>query len=325
MRLAHIEAEGRTVECAFEGCSTRIRATPRQKQKFCALTHRVRCAICEKEFESSSKARKNTCSLPCQQIYTEDIFLARYGVKNAYQAEEIKAKIRAVNLERYGDEMPSRTESVKLQAQATNMERRGFPYPLQDPLIIQKSRDTHERKHGGMGVASAEIRKKIGDTNLDRYGAANPFAAPGFRAKFEQTMIRKYGTAYPIPKLTGKSKVESELTTFIQSIYSGEVRKDRELLRGRELDIYLPELHLAIEFNGTYWHRDSEAMRNTRGLLPSELHQFKQQRCHELGVSLIFVWENDWKEQRSLTERRLRGIIRSAEQVWKDKQSAKKK
>lgn len=324
LRLAFIEAEGQTIECAFEGCTLQIRVTPNQKQKFCTLTHQVSCVVCGKDFESSSKYRKNTCSSSCQQIYTEDIFLARYGAKNVYQSEEIKAKIRAINLERYGDEMPSRTESVRLQAQATNMDRRGFLYPLQDPLIIQKSRDTHERKYGGMGMASAEIRKKISDTNIARYGAANPFAASGFREKFEQTMIRKYGTAYPIPKLGGKSRAEDELTEFIRSIYSGEVKKDRALLRGRELDIYLPELKLAIEFNGTYWHRDSEAMRNTRGILPSELHRLKQEKCAELGVLLLFVWENDWKAHRSLTERRIAGCLEDADKIWKDKQAAKK-
>lgn len=311
LKLAHIAAEGKTIECAFEGCTVQIKVTPSQKQKFCSLTHRVSCIICGTYFQSSSKARKNTCSITCQTSYTESVILDRYGVTNAYQSEVVKAKIRATNLDRYGDEIASRTESVKLQTQATNLAIYGRPFHTQDPAIIQKIKETHLERYGGIGVASPEIRKRIGDTNIVRYGAANPFAASGFREKFEQTMIRKYGTAYPIPKLAGKSKVESELTDFIGSIYSGEIRKDRELLKGREIDIYMPELALAIEFNGTYWHRDSEAMRNTRGLLPSELHRLKQERCYDLGVTLIFVWENDWKSHRSLTEQRLTHIIRT--------------
>ena len=46
-----------------------------------------------------------------------------------------------------------------------------------------------------------------------------------------------------------------ELTEFITDIYHGEiVASDRDVISGFELDLYLPELNLAIEVNGDYWH-----------------------------------------------------------------------
>jgi hypothetical protein len=57
------------------------------------------------------------------------------------------------------------------------------------------------------------------------------------------------------PHLSGYSFLEKELVDFIKSIYNGEIiTNNRKILKGKELDIVLPELNLAIEFNGIYWH-----------------------------------------------------------------------
>ena len=57
------------------------------------------------------------------------------------------------------------------------------------------------------------------------------------------------------------SKVEIEIFEFIKNIYDGEtISNDRtqivnpETGCNLELDVYLPELNKAIEFNGVYWH-----------------------------------------------------------------------
>lgn len=57
--------------------------------------------------------------------------------------------------------------------------------------------------------------------------------------------------------MAGTSNLEIELQSFIESIYKGPIIKnDRKVLDGKELDVYLPEKNLAIEFNGLYWHSD---------------------------------------------------------------------
>ena len=60
-----------------------------------------------------------------------------------------------------------------------------------------------------------------------------------------------------------------------------------------ELDIYIPELSLAIEYDGDYWH-DDRIMMETRGLTNSESHVIKQQLCKQAGIELIFITERDW-------------------------------
>ena len=52
---------------------------------------------------------------------------------------------------------------------------------------------------------------------------------------------------------------EKELLDFVKSNYNGEIiHNDRSIIHPYELDIYLPDLRLAIEYNGDYWHANPE-------------------------------------------------------------------
>lgn len=87
-----------------------------------------------------------------------------------------------------------------------------------------------------------------------------------------------------------KSKGEKELCDFIKSIYPGEILENtRKFIGRKELDIYLPELKLAFEYNGEYWHQFHEEKE-------PGYHKNKQKACKENGIKLIEVWENDWKK-----------------------------
>ncbi len=86
------------------------------------------------------------------------------------------------------------------------------------------------------------------------------------------------------------SKGEKELCQYIKSLYSGEILENtRKFIGGKELDIYLPELKLAFEYNGEYWHKIHEEKE-------PGYHENKQKACEENGVKLIEIWENDWKK-----------------------------
>ena len=57
-----------------------------------------------------------------------------------------------------------------------------------------------------------------------------------------------------------------------------------------ELDIYIPEYNLAIEFNGTYWHSSKFKDKN--------YHVNKSKQCEDKGIRLIHIWEYEWNNER---------------------------
>lgn len=98
------------------------------------------------------------------------------------------------------------------------------------------------------------------------------------------------------------SRGELELREFIKTITCSEIVPNyRKLGRLMELDIYLPELNLAFEFNGLYWHSDQSVDKN--------YHKNKTDKCREQGIRLIHVWEDDWDYNRDTTEAWIANII----------------
>jgi hypothetical protein len=97
----------------------------------------------------------------------------------------------------------------------------------------------------------------------------------------------------PINKHT--SGLEIQLCEFIKNNYNGEIlENDRTVLNGQELDIYLPELKLAFEFNGVYWHNELNK--------PDNYHKNKSDICEKLGIQLIHIWEDDWIYKQNIVK-----------------------
>lgn len=87
----------------------------------------------------------------------------------------------------------------------------------------------------------------------------------------------------------GFSKAEREVGEFIRSLGFDPILNDRKVLEGKELDIYLPDQHLAIEYDGLYWH--SEEMGKDKNY-----HLYKTAACAKKGVDLIHIFEHEWVE-----------------------------
>lgn len=88
-----------------------------------------------------------------------------------------------------------------------------------------------------------------------------------------------------------------DIFSYVKSIYNGEIIiNDREVLDGLELDIYIPEKHLAIEYNGLYWHSYSEIETPEQ----KKKHNFKFNKCKDAGISLFYVWENLWNDKNHI-------------------------
>lgn len=121
---------------------------------------------------------------------------------------------------------------------------------------------------------------------------------------------RYYG--YGCPYCSG-SKMEENLAELIKTLMPTSVtilRNDRQLIRPYELDILIPSLSLAFEFNGDYWH-SNEMIRKRHPQFASsrEFDDFKKQECEKHGVELFFVREKQWVNNYEKTVSRIKKII----------------
>lgn len=105
------------------------------------------------------------------------------------------------------------------------------------------------------------------------------------------------GRTCPVCTPKGVSKAETTLGDFLAK-YTEVVRGSRDLLDGKEIDIYLPEFKLGVEYNGLHWH--SEEFKH------KEYHLEKTELAASKGVRLIHVFEH---ENMEIVKSRLLSII----------------
>ena len=116
---------------------------------------------------------------------------------------------------------------------------------------------------------------------------------------------------YKCAKSYKRSRGEIELCKFIKSIYSGQVlENDRTVIKPNELDIYLPELKLALEYNGEYWH--DEIKKRKPGY-----HKEKQKACEKKGIKLIEVWDSEWHADKDRFKNLIQEVINSIQSPLK--------
>jgi hypothetical protein len=93
------------------------------------------------------------------------------------------------------------------------------------------------------------------------------------------------------------SQKEEALLTFVKELAPGlgVLHNSRKVISPFELDIYIPEKNLAVEFIGLYWHTESQGK-------DKWYHHKKWEACKEKGIQLIQIWEDDWDRNPDLVK-----------------------
>lgn len=89
------------------------------------------------------------------------------------------------------------------------------------------------------------------------------------------------------------SQAQLEIYNFIKTLKPDVLLNDRKQI-GLEIDIFVPSANVGIEFNGLYWH----CVLNKS----SEYHQDKTNRCSKLGIRLMHIFDDEWREKRDIVE-----------------------
>lgn len=103
-------------------------------------------------------------------------------------------------------------------------------------------------------------------------------------------------------KISLTSKGEQELFSWVSKLV--ECNNNNWLVlakHGMQLDIVVPSLKLAIEYNGIYWHTTDHRYPN--------YHKWKQEISREQGYRVVYVHEDDWKLNRGAVKHTLRHIL----------------
>ncbi|MGZ8924270.1 MAG: DUF7487 domain-containing protein [Nitrososphaeraceae archaeon] len=283
-------------------------------------TYKKVCSLqCATKDENSKQKRKQTC-------------LEKYGVENPSRANESKERQQKTHIEKYGCH-PRQTKEVQDKYKQTNVKRYGVEYPIRNTDIQNKIKQTCLERYGTNNpLENIIIQDKIKATVLEKYGVPNFKQAHINQIILDrlndpnwlyQEHVENKRTLWNISKELGirdgtvgrylhdhgyetkihsGSQAERELQQFLTEYDIKFESNVRNIIKPLELDIYIPENKLAIEYCGLYWH----SSKFKSGMM---YHREKLQACNKLGIRLITIFEDEWLYKQELVKQKILSIL----------------
>ena len=221
----------------------------------------------------------------------------RYGLENWFETDDyknkknkIRNKIKTTKLKNHGDENYNNREKFK----QTNLER----YGLENYNNREKYKQTCLEKYGIKHLNQKHF-KNIDNLN-ESYVKQNfikddRFLIQDFMDYFNiaytQTLIYKRKFNISTQNKINIAKTQQFIFDSIKT--ENKVFNDRTVLNGKELDIYLPDIKLAIEYNGLLYHSEGYSEHKQFGNVDKNYHLDKTNQCLEKGITLFHIFEGE--------------------------------
>lgn len=268
----------------------------------------------------------NAAKNPSVKEKTKKTCLDKYGGNSPLSSKRVLNKVKNTCLERYGYECSLQNASVKEKIKETCLERYGHINSAHGVETQKKIKKTNLEKYGAEHYTKSEFihidninRKKykfinklgikehnILDIDINNITIYCEKCNSSYTEDSHFIHKRIIGNYEPCtncyPHSTSQSNLEQELLEYIKTIYNGVIlENDRKILNPQEIDIYLPDINLAFEFNGVYWHSDK--------FKSKDYHKLKTDKCLNKGIRLMHIYEDDWIDKKDIVKKYIYNLI----------------
>lgn len=313
------------------------------KNIFCAPSNANKtpvCSECKKKGLKNPTSIKAMSEKAKEKVKQTN--LEKYGVESHNQRQEVKEKKRKVFQKKYGVDAPAQAQKIKEKIRQTNLENYGTEWVTQSEIFKQKSLQTHRKKYGVDNFSQTEefktmaqnfevdhekiarknrenfknkrlpdLLKKLNISLLSEYiGATEDYKFQCLKCKTIFTnswanVLQYYKCPTCFPRYQHWSVAEKEIAEYIKTIIPNKIiLNNRKILNGKELDIYIPDLKLAFEYNGLYWHSENVGF-------PPEYHLTKSNMCRDKNINLIHIYEDEWRDEtkKIITKNKIKCLL----------------
>lgn len=270
---------------------------------------KVKCSNCgdikNVEYKNYIKQTNNNTTdyycVRCKSIKIKNTTKLRYGEDSVFKLKKYQEKAHNSIFEKYGVYHALQNSVVMEKMKENLLNEYNLDNVSKLPNVKDKKRDTLSttwfdrlcNKHSDINIISADYDKKMITCYCDQNKKHN------FEISYDLLYNRKLTKSIicTVCHKIGRnnSSVEKKFYNFISEYYDGEIiMNDRKRIKPYELDIYLPELKIAFEFNGFKWHSDKR--------VGVGYHKMKTDMCNNVNVQLIHFYQDDWIYRESIVK-----------------------
>jgi len=193
--------------------------------------------------------------------------------------------IEKTNIKKYGCKRPIQNKLIHDKLENTNLKKYGNIISSKNKDVIEKNKNKQInnllKKYNFLNIK--KIEKGNCQIECDKNHIFNiNFSLLNLRLKYKTIVCTECNTIS-----SSKSGLEVQFKDFIFSNYTDSIfYNSRSIISPLELDIYIPELKIAFEFNGIWWHNEINKENN--------YHLNKTELCEQQGIQLMHIFEDDW-------------------------------
>ena len=146
----------------------------------------------------------------------------------------------------------------------------------------------HLQSHG---MTKFDYVMKYGDTNLITSNLKNKLSECAYKMNINPNWEHN------------SSSYEKNIINLINESGIDLIHDDRNILDGKELDIYIPNKSIAIEVNGNMFHSERFGKKD------KNYHLEKTNRCNEKGINLLQIFEDEIVFHKNIVYNKILHII----------------
>ena len=272
------------------------------------------CKCTQKKIEQTNLAKYGMISSRTDAVLekTKQTNREKYGTDWGFQNDNIKKKIKNSIRNNYGVENISQNAEIKQRKIDTCMANYGCEYPAQSVILQEKMREKSLIENGCENPGQAHLGenvKYLKDPELLRelivtHNAKG--AAKIIGCAF--STVYHYHNKFNLGLISDQASImELEIANWLDELKIIH-QKDRLLCKPKELDFYLPDYNLAIEYDGLYWHTESNGKNNN-------YHFYKTKQCEEKNIQLIHIFEDEWVNKKEICKSIIKGYLNKQDQI----------
>lgn len=209
--------------------------------------------------------------------------LERYGATNVFASDYGKQKIKETCLEKYNVEYTGQIQSKK-----DNMN-------YHDAGLKAKEHILSDINKYCLNNDLTLLSNLLDKYNQGWFKYFNPDIVFYKGYRLVSSSYEEKAKQYYEYKLTNKSRsyCEQEIIDYIKTIYDGTIlTNNRTAIKPYELDIYLPDIKIAIEENDSFWHSQDNPFSRIEDY--DEYHNKKRELCQLNEIKLLVIEREQW-------------------------------
>lgn len=221
------------------------------------------------------------------QLSKENRNLSKIGVKNVFELDNVKSKIKETNKIKYGFEHPMSNENIQNKHYNTMLKRYNCKVPIQCNDIKNKIIKTRYENSTQVLKNKNDALRIIKENKLEGKTIKEFSDILGLSYTRTVYYVNKFNL-HDILKTTEKtSYYEDDICKYLyEAGITNIIRNDRSKLDGKEIDIYLPDYNIGIEFNGDFWHSIKYK--------DKDFHMKKSELAISKGIFIYNIFEFEW-------------------------------